>query len=188
MSASHKDYDYLCSVDNKQLNTLLRKEAVSLRICDKVLGQWDADKCDSELVAMGYKNIDFVLKHHWPSNQTLKNIWTCTFMRSHGIIVDDEWSMNNTENSLLLGCSKVTMRYNGWNIGRVYVRDSVQVSITAKNKSTVIVHAFENAWVKAKAYDDAKILVIRHSDMVRVTLFSQKEGMATVKDEFGYLD
>lgn len=175
-------------MDNKQLNTLLRKEAVSLRICDKVLGQWDADKGDGELVEMGYRNIDFVLKHHWPSNQTLKNIWPVTFMRSNGIIVDDKWSMNNTENSLLLGCSNVTMRYNGWNIGRVYVRDSVQVSITAKNKSTVIVHAFENAWVKAKSYDDAKILVIRHSDMVRVTLFSQKEGMATVKDELGYLD
>lgn len=179
---------YLCVMDNKQLNTLLLNEALSLRICDKVLGQWNTDKSDDELVAMGYKNIDFLLEHHWPSNQTLKNIWTCTFMRSHGIFVDDKWSMNNAEQSIILGGSKVTMRYNGWNIGRVYVRDSVQVSITAKNKSTVIVHAFENAWVKAKAYDDAKILVIRHSDMVRVTLFSQKEGMATVKDEFGYLD
>ena len=175
-------------MDNNRLNTILRNEALSLGICGKVLSQWSADKNDGELISMGYSNIDFLLKHHWPSNQTLKNIWPATFMRSHGIIVDDVWSMNNTENSLLLGCSKVTMRYNGWNIGRVYVRDGVQVSITAKNKSTVIVHAFENAWVKAEAYDDAKILVIRHSDMVRVTLFSQKEGMATVKDEFEYLD
>lgn len=172
-------------MDNKQLNTLLRKEAVSLRICDKVLDQWDADKGDGELVALGYKNIDFLLKHHWPSNQTLKNIWPADFMRSHGVFVDDRLSVNNPENSLVLGESKITMRYNGWNIGRVYVRDDAHVFITAKNKSTVFVHAFENACIGIEQHDDARVVIIRHSDSVVVT---QHIGMAKVKDELGYLD
>lgn len=176
---------YLCVMDNKQLNTLLLNEALSLRICDKVLGQWNTDKSDDELVAMGYKNIDFLLEHHWPSNQTLKNIWTCTFMRSHGIFVDDKWSMNNAEQSIILGGSKVTMRYNGWNIGRVYVRDDAQVVITAKNKSTVFVHAFENACIGIEQYDNARVVVIRHSSN---TVVAQSIGMAKIKDEFGYLD
>jgi len=171
-------------MDNKQLNTLLRKEAVSLRICDKVLGQWDADKGDCELVAMGYRNIDFLLKHHWPSNQTLKNIWSADFLRSNGVFVDDRWSANNIENSLILGNSKVTMRYNGWNIGRVYVRDNSQVSISAKNKSTVIVHAFDKAWIGVEQYDEARVVIIRHSENVVV---AQHIGMANVKDELGYL-
>ena len=172
-------------MDNKQLNTLLLNEALSLRICDKVLGQWDTDKSDDELVAMGYKNIDFLLKHHWPSNQTLKNIWPADFLRSNGVFVDDRWSANNLESSLILGDSKVTMRYNGWNIGRVYVRDDANVSITAKNKSTVFVHAFENACIGIEQHDDARIVVIRHSENAVV---SQHIGMATIKDEFGYLD
>lgn len=172
-------------MDNKQLNTLLRKEAVSLRICDKVLGQWDADKGDGELVALGYRNIDFLLKHHWPSNQTLKNIWPADFLRSNGVFVDDRWSANNLENSLILGDSKVTMRYNGWNIGRVYARDNAKLYITAKNKSTVFVHAFENACIGIEQHDDARVVIIRHSDSVVVT---QHIGMAKVKDELGYLD
>ena len=171
-------------MDNKQLNTLLRKEAVSLRICDKVLGQWNTDKGDGELVALGYSNIDFLLKHHWPANQTLKSVWPKDFLRSNGVFVDDRWSANNLESSLVLGDSKVTMRYNGWNIGRVYVRDNAQVSITAKNKSTVFVHAFENACIGIEQYDDSTVVIIRHSENV---VIAQHIGMAKVKDEFGYL-
>ena len=172
-------------MDKKQRNTLLRAEALSLGICDKVLGQWGADKSDRELVALGYSNIDFLLKHHWPANNTLKNIWPVDYLRSNGVFVDDRWSVNNPENSLVLGESKVTMRYNGWNIGRVYVRDNTQTYITAKNKSTVFVHAFENACVHVEQYDDARVVIIRHSENVVLT---QHIGMAKIKDEFGYLD
>lgn len=172
-------------MENKQLNSLLRKEAVSLRICDKVLGQWDADKSDGELVALGYNNIDFLLKHHWPSNDTLKSVWPKDFLRSNGVFVDDRRSTNNPENSLVLGESRITMRFNGWCIGRVYARDNSHLYISAKNKSTVFVHAFENAYIGIEQYDDARVVVIRHSDSVVVV---QNIGMAKIKDELDYLD
>lgn len=172
-------------MDNKRLNNDLRHQALSLGICDRVLNQWGDDLPDVALMTLGYRNIDFLLKHHWPSNQTLKNIWPTDFLRSNGVFVDDRWSANNLENSLILGDSKVTMRYNGWNIGRVYVRDNAHVSITAKNKGTVFVHAFENACIGIEQHDDARVVIIRHSDSVVVT---QHIGMAKVKDEFGYLD
>lgn len=172
-------------MDNKQLNTLLRKEAVSLGICDKVLATWEVNMNDGALISLGYRNIDFLLKHHWPSNQTLKSIWPSDFLRQNGVFVDDRWSVNNPEHSLVLGDSKITIRYNGWNIGKVYVRDNAQISITAKNKSTVFVHAFEDACVCVEQYDDARVVIIRHSENVVVT---QHIGMAKVKNELGYLE
>ena len=172
-------------MDNGQLNTMLRKQALSLGICDKVLGGWGADMNDGALIALGYRNIDFLLQHHWPSNDTLKSAWPKDFLRLNGVFVDDRWSVNNLEKSLVLGESKVTMRYNGWNIGRVYVRDGSQVSISAKNKSAVIVHAFEKAWIGVEQYDDARVIIIRHSDSVVV---SQHCGQVRIKDEFRYLD
>jgi len=171
-------------MENKRLNTLLRDEAVSLGICDKVLALWKGDMSDGALISLGYSNIDFLLKHHWPANQTLKSVWPKDFLRSNGVFVDDRWSANNLESSLVLGGSKVTMRYNGWNIGRVYVRDDAHVSITAKNKSTVFVHAFENACIGIEQYDDSTVVIIRHSENV---VIAQHVGMAKVKNEFGYL-
>ena len=172
-------------MDNKQLNTLLRKEAVSLGICDKVLGQWGTDKRDGELISMGYGNIDFLLKHRWPSKDTLKAVWPKDFLRSNAVFPDDRWSVNNPERSLVLGSSKITMRYNGWNIGRVYVRDDSQVIVSAKNRSTVIIHAFDKAWIFVEQYDEARVVIIRHSDSVVVT---QNCGCAKITDELGYLD
>jgi len=171
-------------MDNKRLNSLLRQEALSLGICDKVLATWDEDMNDGALIAMGYRNIDFLLKHHWPANQTLKSIWPVDFLRENGVFVDDRWSANNPESSLVLGKSRITMRYNGWNIGRVYVRDVSQVFVSAKNKSTVFVHAFDNASIGVEQYDDARIVIIRHSESTVVT---QHVGVAKVKEEFGYL-
>jgi len=172
-------------MNNAQINTLLRDSALSHGICKKALDEWDTVLSDGALIALGYRNIDFILKHHWPSNQTLKNIWPVDFLRSNGVFVDDRWSVNNPENSLVLGESKITMRFNGWEIGRVYVRDNSQVLISAKNKSTVFVHAFESAWISVEQYDDARVVVIRHSEKAVV---SQSIGMAKIKDEFGYLD
>ena len=171
-------------MDNSSLNTILRKEAVSLGICDKVLDAWRTDMRDGALIELGYRNIDFLLKHHWPSNETLKGAWPKDFLRSNAVIVDDRWSLNNPESSLVLGSSKATLRYNGWNIGRVYVRDSSQIVVSAKNKSTVFVHAFEKAWIFTEQYDEARIIIIRHSDSAVVT---QSCGIARVKDEFDYL-
>ena len=172
-------------MDNNRLNTLLRNEALSLGICDKVLSQWSADKNDGELISMGYSNIDFLLKHHWPSNQTLKNVWKKDFLRSKNVLVDDCWSVNNPPQCLVLGGSKITIRDNGRSISRVYVRDDSQVILSAKNVSTVIVHAFEKAWIYAEQYDNARVIVIRHSDGVTVT---PNCGDIKITNEFGYLD
>lgn len=172
-------------MDNNAINTMLRNEARSLGICDKVLEIWKGDLMDGALIALGYRNIDFLLKHHWPANDTLKSAWSTDFLRSHSVFVDDRWSVNNPENSLVLGDSKVTMRFNGWSIGRVYVRDNSQVVISAKNKSTVFVHAFEKAWIGVEQHDAANVVIIRHAEGVVV---SQNIGTAKIRDEFGYLE
>jgi len=172
-------------MDNVSINERLRQEALSLGICDKALGLWDKDLNDGALIELGYRNIDFLLKHHWPANETLKSIWSKDFLRSNGVFVDDRWSVNNAERGLVLGGSKATMRYNGWTVGRVYARDDSQVIVSAKNKSTVFVHAFEKAWIGIEQHDSASVVVIRHSDSVVV---SQNCGFSKIIDEFTYLD
>ena len=174
-------------MDNKALNTKLRSEAIYLGICEKGLKEWEEDMTDAELIAFGFRNIDFLLKHHWPANDTIKTSWPKDFLRMNAVFVDDKYSINNAEHSLILGNSDITMRYNGWAIGVVCVRDGSKLSVTAKNKSHIIIHAFDNADINADGYDNASITVIRHSEDIRVSTFCQNHEAIKVKDELGYL-
>lgn len=171
-------------MDKTALNTMLRNEAVKLGICEKGLKEWEEDMADAELIAFGFRNIDFLLQHHWPANDTLKSVWPKDFLRSNNVFVDDKYSVNNAERSLVLGGSNVTMRYNGWSIGVVCVRDNSELTVTAKNRSHVIIHVFDNSKVSVTQFDAAKVSVIKHShDAVIGTDGNNIE----IKEEYEYL-
>ena len=166
----------------KELNKTLREEARFLGLCDEWYNAWK-DYSEDELVDRMYKGIDFVLKHHWPTNDFIKKNFKQEFLRSHGVFVDDTYSACNTQESLVLGHSDIRYRYSGRYCGIINLRDNSTAYITARGDGLVIVHMLDNATVKVEQSEKARVAVIKHSHNVSVEV---SPGVK-VLEEYDYL-
>lgn len=166
-----------------ELNDNLRNQAIKHGICDDFLKQWDKDWTNEKMVEMMYKGMDFCLKHHYPANDFITNNFSRDFLRNSNVFVNDKYSSVNPKQSIILGTSEVTFRYNMWNHGTIYIRDNASLRLSAKNRAFVIVHIFDEAHINAEHSDKAKIVIIKHSDKVTVVADTDIK----VTEEYDYL-
>lgn len=167
-----------------ELNRELRSQAVHLGLCNDWQGLWSKGWSKEKMAEMMYRGLDFCLKHHWPSNDFLIKHFDLTFRRGHGIYVNDKCSVNNLKESLILGASEITMRYNGRNHGNLHLRDVAKLRLYAKNVSFVIVHLYEKAIVEAVQSEGAKVVLVKHSKDVTINI----EGNVKIREEYDYLE
>ena len=166
-----------------KLNNQLREKAISLGLCANWQGMWTENWDNDKLADMMYKGIDFCIKNRYPSKEFFLENFDLGFLRRRCIFVNDKRSTNNPAQSLILGRSDIKVRYNGYGSGVIFALDNTSVTITAKNRSFVIVHAFDNAVIKAEKFDVAKIVVLKHSPNVIVIAGKDVD----VKEEYDYL-
>lgn len=170
-------------MDSKELNIYVKEDARGLGLCDRWYNGWDSDAKQDDLLDMMYKGIDFCLKHHWPSNQFLKENGDIKILRAHGVLVDEKRSALNPSKCLVLGQSDVIIRYNGSTNGVAYLRDNSKVKVSAKNRAFVIIHVFDNVQVEAEQTDSAHLVIIKHSENISVST----TGNVTIREEYNYL-
>ena len=166
-----------------ELNKELKNQAVFLGLCQEWQKLWEKDWSREKMVERMYKGLDFCLKHHWPSNDYILKHFEQEFLRNNNIFVNDKHSVCNPKQSLVLGNSEMTIRYNAWGNGYIHVRDNSSAKIFARNKSFVIVHLYEKAYIEAEQQDKATIVIIKHSQ--DVTIVADKN--IKVKEEYNYL-
>lgn len=166
-----------------ELNKDLRNQAVALGLCNEWQNSWNKDWSKEKMVERMYKGLDFCLKYHYPSNDYILKHFDLEFRRKSNVYVNDKYSVCNPKQSLVLGSSEITFRYNAWGNGYIHVRDNSYAKIFAKNKSFVIVHLYENAYVTAEQIDKATIVLIKHSS--NVTIVADKN--IKVKEDYDYL-
>ena len=169
-------------MNTKELNKTLREEARFLGLCDDWYNAWK-EYSQEELVERMYKGIDFVLKHHWPTNEFIKKHFKQDFLRTNGVFVDDKYSACNTPESLVLGNSDMRFRYSGKYYGNINLRDNSTTHITTKGVGLLIVHMFDSATVKVEQLEKAKVVVIKHSRNVGI----DAPPDVKVKEEYDYL-
>lgn len=166
-----------------ELNKDLRNQAVALGLCNEWQNSWNKDWSKEKMVERMYKGLDFCLKYHYPSNDYILKHFDLEFRRQSNVYVNDKYSVCNQKRGLVLGNSEITFRYNAWGNGSIHVRDNSTAKIFARNKSFVIVHLYENAYVTAEQTDKATIVLIKHSP--NVTIVADKN--IKVKEEYDYL-
>ena len=166
-----------------ELNKDLRNQAIALGLCNDWQKLWKNDWSKEKMVERMYKGLDFCLKYHYPSNDYILKHFDLEFRRQSNVYVNDKYSVCNPKQSLVLGSSEITFRYNAWGNGYIHVRDNSTVKVFARNKSFVIVHLYENAYVTAEQTDKAIIVLIKHSP--NVTIVAEKN--IKVKEEYDYL-
>lgn len=162
------------------LNKELRNQAVTLGLCQDWQNLWKKDWSKEKMVERMYKGLDFCLKYHYPSNDFILKHFDQDFRRQSNVFVNDKYSVCNPKQSLVLGTSEVTFRYNaGWS-GSINVRDNAKAKIYARNRSFVIVHIYDNAYVEAEQKDKATIVLVKHSQNVTIVADSKIK----VKEEY----
>lgn len=167
----------------KELNSKLKDKAISLGLCEKWQQKWDEDSSQQVLINKYFKGVDFSLKHHYPSNEFIKNFFDKDLLRKNGILVDDNRSLLNPEEAMILGSSKAIIRVNGRHHSIIYVRDNSFVKIFVKNNSFTIIHLFENANIDVEVQDSPDLLVLKNSKNVVITA----NKTIRIKDDFSYL-
>lgn len=166
-----------------ELNNDLRSQAVALGLCNDWQKIWSKDWSKEKMVERMYAGLDFCLMHHFPSNEYIMKHFDLEFRRKSNVFVNDKYSVNNPAQSLILGASDMTVRYNAVHHGNLHVRDNSSVKLTAKNRSFVIVHLYETAYVSAEQYDNARIILVKHSR--NVTIVADRN--IKVREEYDYL-
>lgn len=166
-----------------KLNNELREKAISLGLCNQWQEMWNDNWSQDKMADMMYKGIDFCIKNRYPSKEFIIENFDLAFLRSKNVYVNDKRSTNNPAQCLALGRSDLKIRYNGYGSGEIYALDHSVITITAKNRSFAIVHALDNAIIKAEKFDVAKLVIIKHS--TNVTIIAG-EGVE-VKEEYDYL-
>jgi hypothetical protein len=166
-----------------ELNKELKSQARHLGLCDDWTNLWNKDWSNEKMVERMYKGLDFCLKHHWPSNDFILKHFDQEFRRKSNVFVNDKYSVNNPKESLILGSSEINVRYNAANHGIIHIRDNSSVKLVAKNRSFVIAHLYEKATIEAEQYDNAKIVIIKHSDTVTIIA----ETVVKIREEYDYL-
>lgn len=165
------------------LNKDLKSQAVALGLCKEWQKSWEKDWSREKMVERMYKGLDFCIIHHYPSNDYILKHFDQEFRRKSNVYVNDKYSVCNPKQSLVLGSSEITFRYNAWYNGSIHVRDNSSAKIFARNKSFVIVHLYEKAYIEAEQQDKAIIVIIKHSPDVTVIADSKIK----IKEEYDYL-
>ena len=166
-----------------ELNNELRNQARHLGLCDDWTNLWNKDWSNEKLIERMYRGLDFCLQHHWPANDFILKHFSQDFLRKSNIFVNDKYSVVNPKESLILGKSEITFRYNADSYGNIHIRDNSSVKLTARNRSFVIAHLYENAYIDAEQLDKAKVVLVKHSD--KVTIIADKN--IKVREEYDYL-
>lgn len=165
-----------------ELNKDLKDQAISLGLCKDWQNLWSKDWSQEKMAERMYKGLDFCLQYHYPSNDFILKHFDLDFLRKSNVFVNDKYSVVNPKESLVLGASDVTFRYNGHSYGNIHIRDNSSAKVIARNLSFVIVHLYENASVTAEQYDNAKVVLVKHSTNVTIEAENVK-----VKEEYDYL-
>ena len=170
-------------IEVKQINNELRDKAVNCGLCKQWQNDWEKEWDLERMASQFYRGIDFYLKNRFIPKDYFKNAFGLDYLRKKGCIVDDIYSLTNPENCILIGNSQSTVRVNAENASNIYVIDDSKLKVIARNRSFVIVHALDNAQIEAWQYDNARVVIIRHSEDIKITT----NGNVKVKEELDYL-
>ena len=156
----------LDNMDENLLNSVLRRQARSLGLCDKWYDEWERHATSQVLIEKYLKGIDFCIKHDYPSLDFIKDNFKKEELMANGIFVDEAVDAENVSTTVVMGQSKGVLRYDRQSSFSVYVRHESAVTITANRGARVFVETYENCKVSVEADSHSKVFVYRHGGEV----------------------
>lgn len=166
-----------------ELNKTLRGKAISLGLCQQWQGMWERDWDKETMIRMFIRGLDFCLDNRYPSVDFIKSNFDVSSLRRNAILVDDKYSLLNEPSCVLLGNSKSNIRYNSHYVGNVWLCDNSSAVITAKSKSSVIVHVVDkDTLLSVSTLEKATVTVIFHDEGCQPVI---ADGNVKFRNEYG---
>ena len=166
-----------------ELNSTLSKKAIDLGLCQQWQQSWNGIWDKQKMIEKFFEGIDFCLMYRYPSYEFIKNNFDRDLLRKNSILLDDKYSLLNPKESVLFGKSESTIRFNARNHGTVYLRDNSTAKIKASGKSFVLIHLLDDCYVTVEKSDEAKVILIKHSEAVTIVAETDVE----IREEYDWL-
>ena len=93
---------------------------------------------------------------NWPDIEFIKQV---PGIIEAGIFPDRRLTRQNADKLVVLGKSDVELEYNGYAVGRVYVKHDSIVYIKASGNARVLVDALDNSQVHVRTSGNASVIV-----------------------------
>lgn len=150
-------------IDKKELNKTLRESAIKNGLCAQWQKEWEKDWDIEHMISQFFRGLDFYLKNRFMTNDFMKENFDIDIRRSHNILVDDDYSLSNPQQALIVGNSNAIVDVNAWSVTTIYATDDSYTKVTAKDNSFVMIHLFDSAQVNINKKDYSNVNVYIHS-------------------------
>lgn len=148
----------------KDLSKRMKKEAISLGLCEKWQSEW-ADKTSKDEMAEKFvRGIDFCIKHDWPSPKFIKKNFG-DVMHRHGVYADENF-ITNSPTTILWGACDGEIIANRNETKTAYVKHNSKLKIYAGANSLVFVCIYDNAELEIACDKTSKVFVYRYGGSV----------------------
>ncbi|MCM1223079.1 MAG: hypothetical protein NC548_52365 [Lachnospiraceae bacterium] len=150
----------------KELNEILRSEAIGLGLCQQWQSDWRANKNTGELIEMFKRGIDFCLEHRWPSCEFIKANFDKVELHDHNVYVGE-----NVTGTVLSDGVAVIRECNGVihtgrnSVTTIHCQDSKIISIKAGRGARVFLHLYNSTVERIEEDMHSVVKVYNHNDL-----------------------
>lgn len=154
----------------RQLNEEKRSEARSLGLCDQWYDGWSDDASVSDLLGKYVRGIDFVIKHHFPSDDDLVEYASRRELHEHGIYVNEsvDGLRNETKPLIFNGNCSGEIIFDDFSVGNIYLRGKSDIEIYVRGLAKVFVEIYDDARVTVVNNGDSRCFVYLHGGKAEV--------------------
>jgi len=138
----------------------LKKEAISKGLCKQWTDDWHDETLDT-LCEKYVDGIDFCISNDYPSTLYMKKNFD-GIMQKHGIFVDDKINIHNLKRCVINGVSIGKAVYDGFSVGKIYLRHHSALNLKVEGMSKVFISMFDDCILNAECGPLAKLYIYRY--------------------------
>lgn len=161
----------------------LQKDGMNCGICSQGYAQLGLAQTKKELIRQYIRGIDFCFDNNFPKKEFIKQYFypEC---ECQGLYVEaGNVDIENALHTILIGKTYANITYNNYSVGRVYLKEEAQATISATDNAKVLsVDCFDSSQVKISCTGNAKVTVYLYGDSM-CDIVAGKERVKIVKKD-----
>ena len=150
-----------------ELNEQLKNDGIAKGLCSQWQHKLDTHKSIEDLATLFIKGIDFCVCNDYPTLDFLRTNFKGK-CEPYGVFIDDDmYGLQNLPNAVLNGTSRIALEYDGYSVGRVFVRHNSVAVINVAGHANVTIDAFDDSRIRiATTGHEARVWVNRYGNAV----------------------
>ena len=168
-------------MDNKELSTTLKKDAVLAGLCQQWTDEWADDSTRDDLLDKYIRGIDFCLKHNYPAPDFIKQHFDADYLCEKGVYVDLVDNIQLKPVNIILGNSIIKAEVSS-NCNQIYACHNSELYLDVCYKTKIWVTVMDYAKVHINCRKGSKVYLHKYSS----SCFIEYVGDVSVKQKIGF--